>query len=279
MLVSVPQRLLDILDLPEADSSLAEAALLVAQAGRPSVDVPGQLDALAELADQVSTRVSAEAPTLDRLAALNHFLFDELGFGPDADNYYDPRNSFLDEVIARRRGIPITLSIVYIHVGRQIGLDLSGIAFPGHFLVRCQVEDGVVVIDPYHHGESLSVEEIRQRLEAATGQAVPEDAVTDALDRASAREIVVRMLRNLKAIHFQKRDWMAALPVTDWLAQVAPDTPEELRDRGLVYEELECFRPALADFESYLRVLPESADAGKIRDRTVDLRKAVARLN
>ena len=277
--LQIPPRLRALLDGPEEAVCLAEAALLVAAGEYRDLDVSDYLGRLQTYADTVCARLEPDAATEERLSALNHYLFQELGFAPDADNFYDPRNSFLNEVLDRRRGIPISLSIVYIAVGRRLGLDLKGVSFPGHFLVKCQVDGGVVVLDPYHGGASLSLDDLQQRLRAARGGEVSRAIVSEMLVAAAPREVLLRMLRNLKGIYFKQSLWPAALGVLEWIIGVAPHQAEEIRDRGVVYEALECWRPAAADYEQYLALSPKATDADTVRDRAIEMRKRIALLN
>lgn len=277
--LQIPSRLRALLDGPEESVCLAEAALLVAAGEYRDLDVTDYLGRLQTYADAVCARLEPGAATEERLSALNQYLFHELGFAPDADNFYDPRNSFLNEVLERRRGIPISLSIVYIAVGRRLGLDLKGVSFPGHFLVKCPVDGGVVVLDPYHGGASLSLEDLQQRLREARGGEVSRAIVAEMLVTAAPREVLLRMLRNLKGIYFKQLLWPAALGVLEWIVGVAPSEAEEIRDRGIVYEALECWRAAAADYEHYLALSPKAADADAVRDRAVEMQKRIALLN
>jgi regulator of sirC expression with transglutaminase-like and TPR domain len=259
--------------------SLAEACLLIAQDEYPGVDVAGALARLDAIAATVRGRLFADADAEQRVAALNRHLFAELGFSGNLDDYYDPRNSYLNEVLERRTGIPITLSIVYLEVGRRIGLALTGVSFPGHFLVRARLARGTLILDPFAAGEPCPERELRTRL----GRVLPEAAARTAdlaryLEPASPREIVARVLRNLKAIYLKAGKLEQALAVMQRMLLVVPESAEELRDRGLVYAGLECFRPALADLQNYLRRRPDAADATEVHARVVELRAATARL-
>lgn len=279
MQVPIPERLLALLDSEDARSGLAETALLVAHTAYRDLDVPACLDGVRVLSEQLRTRLSPEASVQDKLAELNQLLYGDLRFGPDTDNYYDPRNSFLNDVLTRRRGIPITLSVLYIELGRSVGLDLDGVAFPGHFLVRCEVDGGMVIIDAYHHGKSLSLDDLRERLQQSQGAELPDEHLLPLLEPARPRDIVLRMLRNLKGIYLEGRQHGDALTVVDWLVVLDPESAPDLRDRGLVYEALECSRAALADYEAYMRRAPDADDIEKIRGRALEMRAAVARLN
>lgn len=275
----MPARLRALLEGPEEAVCLAEAALLVAAGEYRDLDVADYLARLQAYADAVEARLEPQAGTEERLGALNQYLFQELGFAPDPDDYYDPRNSFLNEVLERRRGIPISLSIVFIAVGRRLGLDLKGVAFPGHFLVKCHVDGGVVVLDPYYGGVSLSLEDLQQRLRDARGVEVSRAVVSEMLVAAAPREVLLRMLRNLKGIYVKQSKWPSALGVLEWIVGVAPREAEEIRDRGMVYEALECWRPAAADYQQYLALSPMVADADAVRERVVEMRKRSAQLN
>ncbi|MBX9631236.1 MAG: tetratricopeptide repeat protein [Burkholderiales bacterium] len=272
-------RLTALLERPEDSICLAEAALLVAEAQYPGLDIENYLARIDGFARELRERLGDEAGHTERLGALNQYLFQELGFAPDTDNYYDPRNSFLNEVLERRRGIPLSLSIVYIAVGRRLGLDLRGVSFPGHFLVKCPVDGGMVVLDPYHGGASLSLEDLQKRLREVRGGEVSRAILSEMLVSAAPREVMVRMLRNLKSIYLKAQQLNDALAVLEWLVPLAPGDHEEVRDRGVVYQELECFRAALADFERYVALEPKAADAEAIRGRIVEMQKLAARLN
>lgn len=266
--------------LPDEDVSLAEGALWIAAGEYPELAVTGYLDRLQEMADRLRARLRSDMPTAEKLFALNRYLFDELGFSGNSDNFYDPRNSYLNDVIERRLGIPITLAVVYIEVGRRIGIGLHGVSFPGHFLVKCSLRDGVVILDPYSHGVSLSVDELQQRLRAAGNAAdVDEALLAHLLSAASHKDILARMLRNLKGIYAKQSDWLRALSSSERLLALLPDAGEEYRDRGGIYLQLECFRAALGDFNSYLKHCPGAADAESMRSQIVGLEAKVARLN
>jgi regulator of sirC expression with transglutaminase-like and TPR domain len=231
-----------------------------------------KLDAIAVT---VRGRLAADAPAEQKVAALNVHLFGELGFCGNAAAYYDPRNSYLNEVLDRRTGIPITLSIVYLEIGRRLGLRIQGVSFPGHFLVKLRLARGALVLDPFRGGEPCSATELRTRL----GQALPGTPDLEPhLEPATPREIVARVLRNLKGIYLESAQHERALAVMHRLLLAVPESAEELRDRGLVHAALECFRPALADLQSYLRRRPDAPDAADIHARVVELRLAASRL-
>lgn len=261
--------------------NLAEVCLMLAEDEYPDVDAARWLDQIEAMAATVRGRLAADAFPEQRVAALNHHLFDELQFSGNIDAYYDPRNSYLNEVLARRTGIPITLSIVYLEVGRRVGLRLQGVSFPGHFLVKLRVARGQLVLDPFAGGTPQSLDDLRERL----AQLAPEtrDAeidVAELLETATPRQIVARVLRNLKSIYLQAERYPQALAVMNRMLLVVPESAEELRDRGLVYDRLQCFRAALADLSNYLRRAPPDApDLVEVRERVIALREACVRLH
>ena len=273
------ERLRQIVSGPDEDISLAEAALLIAGHGYPDLNVAAYLSRIEELAYMLRLRIDEDDSIPDRISALNQFLFGELGFAPASDDYYDPRNSFLNEVLERRTGIPITLSVIYMELGRKVGLPLQGVSFPGHFLVKCAVPEGAVVLDPYSGGISLGLPDLQKRLREVQGGEVSRAIVAELLVSASNKEIIVRLLRNLKAIYLREHKLDKALPIMNWIIATMPEQTPELRDRGMIYQELECPRAALTDFETYLQLSPGSDDAGDMRERIIELRKEVARLN
>ena len=262
------------------DFDLAEACLLVAQDAYPKLDVGHYLGRIDALAATVRSRVAGDAFAEQKIVAMNRHLYNDLGFRGNAADYYDPRNSYLNEVLERRTGIPITLSILYMEIGRRLGLRLQGVSFPGHFLVKLRVRGGHLVLDPFCNGEAQSEPDLRARLarvlprrEADTLQ------LAQFLQTASPRQIVARLLRNLKGIYLHSEEAQNALEVTQRMVMVAPHAAEEVRDRGLAYYKLECFRAALADFQDYLERRPDAPDASEIRGKAAALQLVCARLN
>ena len=274
------ERLKRILDAPESDADLAEAALLLAQEEYPQLDVSAYLSRLDEMARAVRDTLPANAPAAEIILALNRYLFQEEGFDGDAANFYDPRNSFINQVLERKIGIPITLSIIYIEIGQRLGLPLQGVSFPGHFLVKLSVESGEIVLDPFSGGVSLGRDELEQQLAQTQGD--KESAkipLEEWLVTATKKDILVRMLRNLKVIYAHADQLEKTLSVINRILLIAPELAEEVRDRGMVYRQLECFRAALTDLQTYLQMDPESEDRDEMRDHVIELQKIVARLN
>jgi len=225
---------------------LAQASLMLAQDVYPDIDVSAYLGRLDDIAAAIRPRLAGDAFAEQKVLALNRYLFNEMRFNGNIDDYYDPRNSYLNEVIERRTGIPITLSIVYLEVGRRLGLNLKGISFPGHFLVKLSVKRGQLVLDPFLAGEAQSESDLRERLAKVLPSAMAQKASLDQyLEAATPRQIVARVLRNLKNIYAQDGKLENALAVMNRMLLVVPESAEELRDRGMLYQQLECFRPAL----------------------------------
>ncbi len=254
-----------IVQRPDEEIDLAEAALLIAKTAYHDLDVQRYLQRIDDLASGLRARVPEDSRAGDLIIALNRFLFEEQGFAPNVDDYYDPRNSFLNDVLERRVGIPISLSVLYMEVGRRAGLPLQGVSFPGHFLVKCQVEQGMVILDPYCGGISLSLQDLQQRLREVRGGEVSRAIVAGLLVSANKKEILARMLRNLKAIYLERQHYARALSIIDWIVALRPGDAAEVRDRGLAYLKLECFRAALEDLERYLEMMPAAEDLNEIR--------------
>ena len=278
--MSAAERWKEIVAGPEEEIDLAEAALLIAAHEYPRLDVFAYLRRLHELGTELKRRLRGDISPTDTVVALNRYLFEELGFGGNTQDYYDPRNSFLSDVLDRRLGIPITLSIVYIEIGRRLGLALHGVSFPGHFLVKCAARDGVIVLDPYARGASLSLEDLQRRLRALRGgTAPPPEVARHMLAAAGKKDILARLLRNLKSIYLERRDPDRALAATDRIIALEPRAADEYRDRAALYLELECHRAALSDFRNYLMLKPDADDAASVHQRVVELQQIAARLN
>lgn len=278
--MSPAERWQRVLSAPDEEINLAEAALVIAADEYRDLEIGAYLEGLEEMAAVLRRRLRQDIGTSESILVLNHYLFRELGFAGNAAEYYDPRNSFLNDVLDRRLGIPITLSVVYLEVGRRIGLALQGVSFPGHFLVKCVVRDGAIVLDPYTKGVSLGLDDLLHRLRVSHKGLNPEpEMVRNMLAAATNREILVRMLRNLKGIYLRQGEPAKALAAVDRILTLAPQDAEEYRDRGRIYLDLECFRAALADFRNYLALKPQAEDAETIGKKIGELRQVAARLN
>lgn len=276
------ERLQRMLAEPEETFSLAEAALLIAQDEYPSLDVDAYMQRLDAIAENVQQRLGPDRGYEDTILALNQFLFDEYGLSGNIGDYYDPRNSYLNDVLDRKLGIPITLSIVYIEIGRRLGLPLEGVSFPGHFLVKLEVDQGDVVLDPFSGGICLSEEDLIARLEDMPldeHPPVPELARAIVAQPTGKKQIVARMLRNLKQIYLHHNDLTKALSALNRLLLITPNLSDEIRERAGIYERLECFRAAVDDYGHYLRLEPAASDAAEVHRRLVDLQRLAAGIN
>lgn len=244
---------------------LAPAALAIARVEYPSLDIAGYLDAIERMGDAAAGRVSrAGARGEHAIKVLNEYLYDDQRFTGNRARYDDPRNSFLNEVIDRRTGIPISLAVVYLEVARRAGVHVTGVNFPGHFLLRAGEDgerqpyaDDLLIVDPFHGGALLSEVDCREMLRQHIGEEAAFDR--DLLEPATRHEIVVRMLVNLKRLYVRMRSFPQARFVADLLLTVDPSAVSELRDRGLLAYHLQDFGAALRDLESYLRLLPRQA--------------------
>jgi regulator of sirC expression with transglutaminase-like and TPR domain len=259
---------------------IAADALRVAALFKPHLDVAQTLARLDGFADEIRARLPPDPGSARIATALADYLFDELGFAGNPDAYYEPANSFLDDVVASRRGIPITLSVVYLAVGHRLGLDVKGVGFPAHFLVRLNSERGVQVLDAYNGGRVLSASELNRRLHEVFGEGAPTVEAHPALLRpATAREILVRMLRNLKGIYLQRKEAVNALTATEAILALMPDQVEELRDRGLLYRDLGHAEAARASLEAYLAVATDAREAVEVEAVLEGLSNTRARLH
>ncbi len=249
---------------------LARAALLIAAAEYPHLDIDHELGLLDSLAAGASKRLTGERDPLFCINTLSEYLFDDLGFRGNTDGYYDPRNSFLNEVLLRRLGIPITLSLVFLEVGKRLDIPLVGVGMPGHFLLRHRDEEELF-IDPFHRGVLLSQEECAQRLKEVTGTNIAWDSRL--LTTVSNREYLARILRNLQGIYWHNRDHQRALGVSGRLVALLPEEPQERRDRGLAHYQLNHHEQALEDLEFYLESAPSSRNVEAIQGLVSRLRE------
>ncbi len=258
--------------LDDASLPLLGTALLIARDEYPDLD-PDLYDTLAR---GHATDMRSEIDAIDhwalKMQAINRHLFEELGYAGDHDQYYDPRNSYLNEVFERRRGNPISLAMVQMEVARRLGVPLDGVSFPGHFLVRLPVDDGVLVMDPFNRGRPLDVDELRQRARPHLGGDTPDDdALSQILNPASHRAILMRVLRNLHGVYSDAEDWERATRSADRLLKLSPNDPDALRDRGLGYLHMGYNSGARTDLARYLQLNPRARDAMKMRARLVEL--------
>ena len=250
--------------------NLLEAAVSLAQDEHPQLDVQAVLARVDRLAMRLRERFVAETAPPERLRLLIHFFRGELGFAGNLNNYYAADNSFVHRVLETRRGIPITLAVLLLELGEQAGLRMAGVAFPGHFLVKCRIGLGEVVVDPFT-GEALSPTRLDERLAVyRQGSGLPDDVELPLeffLRAATPRQILARMLRNLKEVHRAASEWARLLAVQQRLIVLLPGDPAERRDRGLVLEALGAHAAAAEDLAFYLAERGDAPDAPQLRER------------
>ena len=261
----------------DAEFPLLEAAISLAQDEYPDLDVQQVLGEVDQLLARLKRRLPGDAAPLHKLRILNQFFFSDLGFGGNINNYYDPDNSYVSVILRTRRAIPISLAVLWIELAQGLGLAARGVGFPGHFMVKVNLPKGQVVIDPFD-GQSLSREELAERLEPFRRRSglVDEFEVPLGLylQTTPPRDIIARMLRNLKEIHQAQRDDGRLLSVLDRLIVLLPKAWSEYRDRGLVHAQLGNSSQAVADLEAYLAHAPDGVDIAVVSTRVSELRGA-----
>lgn len=263
----------------EGDIPLLEAAASLAQDEEPELDMEKVLDDVARLLRRVQARLPSGADDLSRLAILTQVFYKDMGFGLNPNNYYAPENSYLHDVLRTRRGIPVSLAVIWLELANGLGLQAQGISFPGHFLVKIQLDGGLVVMDPLT-GESLGIDELtdrlapyREGLDRLAGADLDEGETPLGLylQGCPSRDLLARMLRNLKEIHRAQEDWPRMLAVQERLVVLLPQDWSERRDRGLVHAELGHVHEALRDLQAYLEAEPAAPDRMALHARMDDL--------
>jgi regulator of sirC expression with transglutaminase-like and TPR domain len=247
---------------PEPEVDLAAAALLIAAEEYPQLAPEPYLRRLDELSERVRDRQwDATAPVV-MLQDVSRVLFEEEGFRGNSESYYDPRNSFLNDVLDRRLGIPITLSVIYLEVGWRLGLPLQGVNFPSHFLVRYEGEALSLIVDPFNGGRVRFEDEMQDLLDQAFGGSVRMQP--SYMRRADRKDIIVRMLENLKGTWLNARDDARALTALERILLVLPDSPDHVRDSGMVLTRLGREAEAAAALTRYLELVPDASDRVRI---------------
>lgn len=242
--------------------NLAEAALYIAQEEYPTLDVQVYLEQLEQIALQVWQRLPEESYPLKWIQCINHYLFQEVGFVGNTQDYYDPRNSFLNDVLERRTGIPITLSLIYLEICQKIGLAMVGINFPGHFLIQPQQADLEFYVDPFHAGDILFEQDCRDRLAQLYQRSV--ELRPEFFAPIMPAQFLIRMLTNLKQIYLSSGDLQKCLAASERILLIRPDDLDEQRDRGLLYYQLGRWSEARNDLEQYLVQYPAAPDRAKL---------------
>lgn len=259
---------------------LLGTGLLIARDEYPQLDADLYDTLLQSHAEHLRGEIGSIESWPLKMQAINRHLFEEVGYAGNHDEYYDPRNSYLNEVFERRLGNPISLAMVQMEVARRLGVPLDGVSFPGHFLVRLPVDDGVLVMDPFNRGRPLDVDELRERAKPHLGGDAPDDeALHQILNPASHRAMLMRMLRNLHGVYAERDDWERAVRSADRILKLSPNNAEALRDRGLGYLKLGHRHGAQHDLRRYLHLNPKAADAESLRERLIDLSRGSGKPN
>jgi len=257
--------------LPDYKIGLAQAALTISRLEYPDLDASVYVEQLNGLAAQLKPRLGEAATPDQEIEEMNRLLFEEEGFRGNSSDYYDLRNSFLNEVIDRKLGIPITLSILYIEVGRRAGLPFYGIGFPGHFLTGLLRDKGRIVIDPFNNGRILTEEDCRRIFLSQHGGSHAFNR--SFLDPAWPRQILVRLLRNLKSIYWRRSQQARAFRTIDWILILEPVAVPEVKERGFIREAMGDIYGAITDLQKYLELAPDAEDGEIIRDRIEQLKE------
>jgi regulator of sirC expression with transglutaminase-like and TPR domain len=259
------------IDIPQAALSYAM------EIAYPELEMQIYIDMLAQLENWAREATASAITPSAKVDALGEFLFQKFGFAGNTADYQDPRNSYLNEVLDRRLGIPISLSVVYLAVARGVGLDAQGVGLPGHFIVRVETPGEWIYLDPFHLGARLSIADCAQLVRASTGY--EGEFRMDWLEPASHGEILGRMLNNLRNIYIQQGEWLMALAVLECLQLTQPDQVQHLLDLGLIHHQYGSLRKAVEFFERYLILAPDSPEAGEVRRNLEGAARRLAQLN
>ncbi len=268
---------MEIAALDETALSLDYAALTMALEEYPNLDIQEYLRKLDTLAARADVLIGEDRAAVNVIEGINEVLFVQEGMRGNSEDYYDPRNSYLNEVLDRKLGIPISLSVLYMEVAKRINFPIHGIGFPGHFLVKHVVGNRDIIIDTFELGRILTPNDCQELLDTIHKGAVEMNA--SLLQPMGKRMILTRMLYNLKGIYTQKEQYLKALAIVDRLLMLNPLTPSELRDRGMLYMQTSLFSKALADLESYLARAIAPEDSVYIQNHINLLRSIVCATN
>lgn len=269
-----------LVKLPDAAIGLAQAALLIAEAFHQGLDIRHYLQQLDQHTDRLQRHLLGSESVAEKQQALNRYLFEDQGFARTPPDFQDPNSSFLNSVLDSGRGLPILLSLVYIEIGRRIGIPLEGVSFPGHFLVKYQHLDDEIILDPFSRGLRLNERDLLHRLEQLTQKPLEgKPDLTRFLVAADKRSILIRILRNLKGLYLNKQQYDGALIAIDRILAISPNSAADIRDRGQCFEHLECARAAAMDYQRYLELATEAHDRHQIHQRHQEMKKRAALLN
>ena len=267
------QRLVEVLSAA-GPLDIVEASLLVAGEEYPLIDLSRERARLAAMGDEAYRRAGDLDNPFARLDAVRAYLFEELGFRGNSDDYEDPRNSYLNQVLDRRTGIPLTLSIVFMEVAGRVGFETRGVGLPEHFVVRVDYEGRTILADPFHGGQVITEEDCRQLVTRSTGR--PSLFRRDVLEGTPPEAMFVRLLRNLKRVYLAQEDFARALSIVERQLLITPDDAGEIRDRGILMAHMGKPGAAVADLEAYLALSPGAPDAESVRGRLVWLRRKIS---
>ena len=266
----------ELVSRPDGRIDLARAALSIARWEYPRLDVDAYLERLDGLARAVDgVRRSPDA--LGRLHRLREYLFVEQGFAGNRDEYYDPRNSFLNDVLDRRQGIPITLSLVLMEVGKRLGLAIEGIGLPGHFIAGARLDDSQILLDPFNGGALVTPEECEELVGGVVGR--PVTLLPEHYAPVSGRQLLTRMLANLKGAYWRRQEWDRVVGAIDRLLVLDPKAAGEWRDRGVAWSNLGEVRRGLGDWERYLTEFPDAEDHETVKGHLRRARQKLSQLN
>ena len=257
---------------PDESINLAKAALYIAQEEYPELDPEEYLNALDTMATELETRLPSSRYPLRMIQSINQYLYEDLGFTGNKIDYYDPSNSFLNDVIERKTGIPITLALVYMEVSKRVNFPMVGIGMPGHFLIRPDIADIEIFVDAFNGGEVMFTQDCQERLSQIYQQSVT--LQPQFLAVVSNKQFLARILTNLKYIYLQKQDLEKTLSVVERILLLFPDISLEVRDRGLLSYQIGYFNQAVEDLQTYLFKVPNAEDAHVIRQILSKLRES-----
>jgi len=262
---------------PDSAIDLAKTALYIAKEEYPELDIDHYLQILDSLTREITGETSTLTDPEQILLQINHVLFEKHRFRGNTENYYDPKNSFLNDVLDRKTGIPITLSLIYLEIGKRLGLKLQGIGFPGHFLLKYKQGENIVYVDPFNKGILLTEEDCVQRIfEMYQGQVIFQK---EFLEPVSNKQFLIRMLNNLKGIYNNEKNYNKVLEVIERILLINPDLPQEIRDRGIVQLSLGNYSDALRDFRRYIKLIPFAPDKEEIQGHIQTVMGRIASLN
>jgi regulator of sirC expression with transglutaminase-like and TPR domain len=265
-------------EIEDESVDILRAALTLSRIHEPFLDMERYVHRVDELAARVAVKIDDPDDPVQIIAAMNDVLFREEMFRGNTVDYYSPRNSFLHDVLERRLGIPITLALVYMEVARRVGFQLFGVGLPGHFLLKHYDVDGhSILIDAFERGSIVTEEDCRQKLDSIySGQVALQP---EFLLPVTRRQMLTRILNNLRSIYLSQRDFRRAVQVVDLILVIYPRSPEDMKQRAVLRYNLNDFRGALSDFEEYVKMSPDASDAEEIKQTALSLRRSMAMMN